>query len=104
VPAIVRIYRGSGKIDWNTYAIVAIIELARKVGQNPDVPAWLQEDYFRAIRELAAKGAEQLASANDPDTARAILAILALECGLRVYARILVNYSEDEISGIESHL
>src|ERR1700676_3971721 len=29
VPHLVRIHRTSGVVDWNTYAIVAIIELAR---------------------------------------------------------------------------
>lgn len=29
VPHLVRIYRERGAIDWNTYAIVAVTELAR---------------------------------------------------------------------------
>jgi hypothetical protein len=35
VPHIVRIYRQRGVVDWNTYAIVAIIDLARTKGNNP---------------------------------------------------------------------
>jgi hypothetical protein len=34
VPFLVRSYRKRGVLDWNTYAIVAIIELARKEGNN----------------------------------------------------------------------
>ena len=41
VPHLVRIYRNHGLPDWNTYAIVAVIELARNKGSNPDVPKWL---------------------------------------------------------------
>ena len=52
-----RIYRKRGIIDWDTYAIVAVIELARDDGKNPKVPKWLENDYFRAIRELAEVGA-----------------------------------------------
>ena len=35
VPHLVRIHRKGGIADWNTYAIVAIIELAREKGDNP---------------------------------------------------------------------
>ena len=104
VPHLVRIYRSSGKIGWNTYAIVAIIELARNVGQNPDVPSWLSQDYFAAIRELAEIGAGEIMRSEDSDTSRAILSILALEHGLRTYAEILLKYSEEEFSAIKSQL
>jgi hypothetical protein len=52
VPELVRIHRIGGTADWNLYAIVAIIELARTESQNPEVPDWLREDYFRSIQEL----------------------------------------------------
>ena len=64
VPYLVRAYRQRGVIDWNTFAIVAVIELARKEGKNPDVPGWLEEDYFRAIRELAELAATDGVSLN----------------------------------------
>ena len=51
VPDLVRIYSQAGVIDCNTYAIVAVIQLARDSGNNPEVPNWLENDYFRAIRE-----------------------------------------------------
>jgi hypothetical protein len=104
VPHLVRIYRKSGGIEWNTYAIVAIIELARNAGGNPDVPEWLKDDYFGAIRQLAENGAEQVLHAKDPDTIRAILGVLAIERGLRLCGKILVKYSEDELLEIASEL
>ena len=60
VPHLVRIYRKRGIVDWNTFAIVAIIELARKEGKNPDVPKWLEDGYFSALRELAEIGAHEV--------------------------------------------
>jgi hypothetical protein len=36
--------------------MVAIIELARTESQNPEVPEWLRDDYFRSIQELAQNG------------------------------------------------
>ena len=104
LPHLVRIYRNSNLIEWNTYTIVATIELARNKGQNPDVPDWLREGYFHAIHELAQIGAEEVLRAEAPDTIRAILGVLALERGLRTYAELLVCYSEDEISELKAQL
>ena len=84
--------------------MVAIIELARNAGGNPDVPEWMKDDYFGAIRRLAETGTEQVLHAKDPDTIRAILSVLAIERGLRVCGKILVNYSEDELLEIAPEL
>jgi hypothetical protein len=101
VPYLVRAYRERGVIDWNTFAIVAVIELARKEGKNPDVPGWLEEDYFNAIRELAEVAAADILRAKGADEVLPILSILALEKGLRAHAKFLLDYSEDEMSDIE---
>ena len=101
VPHLVRIYRERSGDCWNTYAIVAIIELARGIGRNPDVPRWLEEDYFRAIRELAEVGAVEILRAKDPEEIRAILSILAIATGARTHARFLLNYSSEELLDIE---
>ncbi|MDR3793260.1 MAG: hypothetical protein P4L03_07760 [Terracidiphilus sp.] len=103
VPHLVEIYRRSGAIDWNTYFIVAVIEVARGKGGNPDVPAWLENDYRNAIRDLAQVGLAEYEHTNDPDNIRAILSILAIEKGLRTYGRLLSLYSEEEMLDIESH-
>jgi len=47
----VKNYRGQDVPDWNTYAITAIIELARNEGKNPDVPRWMADDYFHGHSE-----------------------------------------------------
>lgn len=104
VPYLVRIYLSAGAIDWNTYALIAIIELARNVGQNPNVPNWLQQDYFGAIRKLADIGAKEILICNDMDTNRAILSVIALERGLRTHAKLLMNYSDEELSELASDL
>jgi hypothetical protein len=97
VPYLVRIYRERGAGDWNIYAIVAVIELARNGGHNPDVPSWLEKDYFHAIWELAELGTSELLDASDSDTSRAILSILAIAKSARTHARLLLNYSEEEL-------
>lgn len=83
---------------------MAVIELARKEGENPDVPGWLEEDYFSAIRELAKLGAADILRAESPETARAILSVIAIERGLRTHGRFLLNYSEEEMLDIESRV
>lgn len=102
VPFLLEGYRRRGVLDWNTYAIVAIIELARTNGNNPDVPQWIKSDYFRAIRELAEIGATEILRAETPEDVRAILSILAMEKGLRLHGELLMKYGEDELREIVS--
>jgi len=104
VPQLVRIYRSRGVIDWNTYAIVAIIELARGQGQNPAVPQWLDAEYFDALHNLAEIGSREILRAENIEDARAILSILAMTKGARTHARFLVNYSDEELLDLESHM
>src|SRR5262249_26034004 len=97
VPQLVRIYRERGTIDWHTYAIVAVIELARTSGNNPEVREWLKEDYFKAIRELAEIGAAEVLRAKSPEESLSILSILAISVGARTHARFLLNYTDEEM-------
>ena len=97
VPHIVRIYRDRGSLDWNAYSIVSVIELARNQNENPDVPGFLKVGYFHAIHALAEVGILELPDAQDPDICCAILGIIAFDKGLRTHARLLANYSEDEL-------
>jgi hypothetical protein len=102
VPHLVSICRQRGVLDWNIYAIIAIIELARTEGANPDVPDWLRASYFNAIEELAGIGSAEILQADDSETVRAILSILAIAKGLRSFGRFLVSYSEYEMLDIEA--
>jgi hypothetical protein len=102
IPHLVRIHRRRGVVDWNTYAIVAIIELVRTETKNPQIPEWLEQDYLRAIRELAEIGAAEIWHTDEPEAVRAILSVIAIAKGLRNHGRFLVKYSEDEMLDIES--
>jgi|SRR5690242_5861748 hypothetical protein len=102
VPHLVRIHGQRGFVDWNTYGIVATIELARGQGKNPAVPKWLEEDYFDAIQELAKLGSVEVLRAEGRVAVRAILGILAIAKGARTHGRFLVDYSEEELLDIES--
>jgi len=102
VPLLVEAHRKRGEADWNAYAIVSIIELARTEPQNPPIPPWLSDDYFRAIQELCGMGLNEIASAKDIDSLRAILSVIALAKGLRTHAAFLVGYSEEELHEFRS--
>jgi hypothetical protein len=101
IPELVRIHRMGGAADWNLYGIVAIIELARTESQNPEVPEWLRKDYFSSIQELAQMGAKDILSADESETKRAILGVIAIAGGLRTHGRFLVEYSEEELLEME---
>ena len=101
VPELVRIHRNAIVAEWNLYAMVAIIELARTESQNPEVPNWLHEDYFRSIQELAEMGTKDILFAGESETKRAILSIIAIAIGLRIHGKFLVEYSEDELLRME---
>ena len=101
VPHLVRIYQDKGKLDWNTYGIVGAIELARGHEKNPEVPEWLKEEYFEAIRLLAETGLGEFSRASKDEELRAILSVLAIWKGLRTPARFIIDYTEDELLEIE---
>jgi hypothetical protein len=102
VPHLVRIYRQRGLIDWNTYAMVATIELARGKGKNPKVPGWLGKDYFQAIQKLAKIGAAEVLHSKNNEDIRAILSILAIAKDARKHAEFLLEYSEEELTDLET--
>ena len=101
VPYIVGIHRKRGQDEWNTYALVAVIELARGRGKNPEVPSWLKEEYFGAIQELAKIGTVEVLRARSPEDIRAILSILAIAKSARTHARFLLEYSDEELIDLE---
>ena len=101
IPQLVRIHQMQGAINWNTYAIAAIIELVRPERENPPVPNWLKEDYFRALEKLAEMGTTEVLRAKDSKAIGSILGFIAVCKGLRTYGRFLVEYSEEELLDFE---
>jgi hypothetical protein len=102
VTHLVRIYRQLGIFDWNPYGLVVCIELCRTERKNPPLPNWLNDDYLEAIRELANYGLSQWRQAQSSEDARGILGVLALSKNLRIHAKFLVDYSDDELLEMES--
>src|SRR6266446_1680747 len=86
---------------YRVYGIAATIELAREHQGNPPVPAWLKDAYEESVSELAQIGLVELHRATDTETVRVILAVITLWKGPRTYARILLEFSEDEVLELE---
>jgi hypothetical protein len=104
VPHLVRIYLQLGPDRsevWNTFGLVAVIDLARTRGKNPDIPEWLKKDYFLAIQDLAEAGSAEVLRAKDLDDIRAILSILAIAKGALTHAHFLLSYSDEELLDLE---
>lgn len=104
IPELVRICQQRRNADWNTYALIGTIELARDDKRNPPVPVWLEAEYAQALQKLAELGVAEIANTTDRETVRAILSIVALYKGLRTLGRIVLNYSEDELLEMENRL
>ena len=101
IPFLIDRYRRLAIPDWNAYALVATIDLARDNPANPHVPDWLQDAYEKSIAELAQLGLVELQRATDPNLVRAILSVVALWKGARTYARMLIEFSEPEVRELE---
>ena len=98
VPELVALESARGTTDWNTYALVAVIDLARdERPSNPPVPQWLEPDYGESIRALADLALVRLASTANPLDSRSMLSVIALAKGLRIHARLLVGFTDDEL-------
>ena len=100
VPHLVRIHLERGAVDWNTYALVASVEVARGVRDNPDVPDWARPDYEAALRQLATTGLAELPRAATPEATRSILAVVAIMFGARTHGRLLIEYSDEEAADL----
>jgi len=100
VPHLVRIHRRRGTVDWNTYALIATIELARDGEQNPELPDWARPDYEGALRELATTGLSELPRAQASEAVLSILSVAAIAHGQRVHGRALLKLDDEELQEI----
>ena len=97
VPHLVRIHEARHEPDWNAYALVGTIELARG-GKNPEVPSWLEGAYTTALRSLAETGSRELWESDERELVQCALALIALVRGHRLAGQLLLAYTEDELA------
>ncbi|WP_426000050.1 hypothetical protein [Caulobacter sp. DWR1-3-2b1] len=66
------------------------IEQVRGNDENPPLPTWLSDDYAKAWRELFSFALAILPSANDENLVNSALAVLALQKGQPMLARMAI--------------
>jgi hypothetical protein len=97
VPHLVRIHAARGQVEWNTYALVAIIEDERRNSpQNPKLPPFLRDAYEAAWRDLVKIGLREMEMAQDPTLITSILAVIAYGKGQATLGRLAIAFTEDE--------
>jgi hypothetical protein len=104
VPFLVRHISRSTKPDWNSYGLVAVVEIERHRKGNPPVPAWISDAYFEAWRELLTLASRDLQATDDPITVRTILGVIALAKGELKLGAFIVQSDTSEIDEyLETH-
>jgi hypothetical protein len=83
--------------DWQPYAMVGSIELARTLPQNPPLPDWLHEPYLAALTGLGEVAISELSGAHTDEEVGSMLGIVALSKGDRPRAQLLLEFTSDEI-------
>lgn len=96
VPHLVRIHASRGIADWNTYALVSIIEDARRNGHNPELPVDLRDAYVTAWHELFNLGLRELVAASDPTLVSSIIGVIAIRKGQFTLGLLAAKFTEDE--------
>jgi len=98
VPHIVRIQQASGYTDYNPYGLIGVIELCRGVGKNPPLPEWLAQGYWDAWMQVSSLGCRDLGRTDNETTVITILGALALAKKQRVVGKILLDFTQDELT------
>jgi hypothetical protein len=96
VPHLVRIHAARGAADWNTYALIATIDDARRDARNPELPPNLRQAYEDALRALADIGLKELRTEEDPMLISNIIAVLAIWKQQYALGRIATLFDEEE--------
>ena len=102
VPHLVESECARSQPDWNAYALVASIDLARDgYGKNDPPPDWLKAEYEAAIGRLGRHATTVLPASADPLVVRSALAVVALWKGHRHAARLLAEFDDQELAELE---
>jgi hypothetical protein len=98
VPWLVEFIRRSPKLDWNSLALTALIELERPKNNNPEPRAELSEAYFSAIASLPAVLGAHPDQEWGAEAIRSAAACIALARGQRWFARAYFELDRDTAS------
>lgn len=78
VPHLSRIYREKGWVDFHLPALLAAIEGSRLKGLGPELPEWLNADYFATLQETAQYCLSCVGRIEDKNFSRGVLMLVAV--------------------------
>jgi hypothetical protein len=87
-------------MDWNVFALVAVIEECRIFGKNPSLPNWLESDYHSAIKKLAELGARNFSQDWPKELTHSFLAVAAYAKDFPNSGRMLIEFPDDEMKDV----
>lgn len=102
VPHIVRIHAARDLPEWNTYALLGVVESARQLERNPEIPAWLAPAYRAAWDRVVELALRDLARSREEDLVQSALGAIAVARGLRSAGQLLISFSAAELDEILS--
>lgn len=97
IPVLVDIHQKTRHLDWNLYALAAVVEVERHAVNNPPLPEWLVDHYKLAWQQLLNLATEDLKNLNDPLLLRAILSVIALAKGNLKLGALVIHLDEGDI-------
>jgi hypothetical protein len=97
VSELARLLPEDQPLPWQLISLVHSIEEARLAPRNPELPIWIANEYFAAIKTLARRCLLELQGPTSDVSARSMIAFVALWKGLKIYAKAIGDYSEDEL-------
>ncbi|HEY9151915.1 MAG TPA: hypothetical protein VIN60_03445 [Anaerolineales bacterium] len=103
VPQLVRIFSSKTHVDWNFYAFVSAIEIARHRKNNPPLPKWVEEEYFAAWKEVIKLAYRDLTVSEQVIEIRAILGALALSKSDLKLGALILQLDSAEIDEVLEH-
>jgi len=96
VPWLLEFIRGSGKMDWNAFGLIAVIELERyHYCRNGTMPSELTDSYYAAVAMLPEVVAAHSQKEWEPPLMQRIVACTALARGQRLLARAYLEMDRD---------
>jgi hypothetical protein len=91
VPHLLEFARTQAKLDWNVFALIALIELERP--HNLPVPAELSDGYYQTIESIPRILAEHSDTQWDDLVTQGASSCIALARGQREFARVYLELS-----------
>jgi hypothetical protein len=78
IPHLFRIYSEKSWIDFNLPSFAAVVEYCRLKGNNPDVPSWLEHDYYSALQDIAQYCVANRERNKGKDFTRSVLLLMSI--------------------------